>query len=85
MTKFHTDEYIDFLTKVTPANAPQLTMKGTQFLVGEDNPPFEGLFEFCSISAGGSVGKSSCLILIMPHLSNHDDRFFSRRSTPDEW
>jgi histone deacetylase 1/2 len=24
----------------------------------EDNPTFEGLFEFCSISAGGSVGAS---------------------------
>lgn len=25
-------------------------------LMGEDNPAFEGLFEFCSISAGGSIG-----------------------------
>lgn len=25
-------------------------------LVGEDNPAFEGVFEFCSISAGGSIG-----------------------------
>lgn len=24
--------------------------------MGEDNPPFEGVFEFCSISAGGSIG-----------------------------
>jgi histone deacetylase 1/2 len=27
----------------------------TIVLVGEDNPVFEGLFEFCSISAGGSI------------------------------
>jgi len=26
--------------------------------MGEDNPTFEGLFEFCSISAGGSIGES---------------------------
>ena len=26
-------------------------------LVGDDNPPFEGVFEFCSISAGGSIGR----------------------------
>jgi hypothetical protein len=26
--------------------------------MGEDNPTFEGLFEFCSISAGGSIGAS---------------------------
>lgn len=25
-------------------------------LTGEDNPAFDGLFEFCAISAGGSVG-----------------------------
>jgi histone deacetylase 1/2 len=28
-------------------------------LVGEDNPAFEGVFEFCSISAGGSIGTSN--------------------------
>jgi len=40
-------------------------------LVGEDNPAFEGIFEFCSISAGGSIGGHmlkfrplSCSILI---------------------
>jgi hypothetical protein len=27
-----------------------------EVLVGEDNPAFEGVFEFCSISAGGSIG-----------------------------
>lgn len=27
----------------------------TIVLVGEDNPAFDGLFEFCSISAGGST------------------------------
>lgn len=27
-------------------------------LVGEDNPAFDGLFEFCSISAGGSVSAA---------------------------
>jgi hypothetical protein len=26
-------------------------------LLGEDNPAFEGVFEFCSISAGGSICK----------------------------
>ena len=26
-------------------------------LTGEDCPAFEGVFEFCSISAGGSIGK----------------------------
>jgi hypothetical protein len=26
-------------------------------LTGDDCPAFEGVFEFCSISAGGSIGK----------------------------
>ncbi len=28
-------------------------------LTGEDCPAFEGVFEFCSISAGGSLGESN--------------------------
>ncbi|KAI0781111.1 histone deacetylase RPD3 [Trametes elegans] len=62
MTRFHTDEYVDFLTKVTPENAQQLTYQGTRFLVGEDNPAFDGVFEFCSISAGGSVAAAHRLM-----------------------
>ncbi|KAL9713229.1 hypothetical protein Ac2012v2_004470 [Leucoagaricus gongylophorus] len=55
LTAFHTDEYIHFLTRVSPETAEELTYHGTRFLVGDDNPAFEGLFEFCSISAGGSI------------------------------
>ncbi|KAF5333220.1 hypothetical protein D9611_002826 [Ephemerocybe angulata] len=58
MTRFHTDEYVHFLNRVTPETAEELTYHGTRFLVGEDNPAFEGLFEFCSISAGGSIGAA---------------------------
>jgi hypothetical protein len=28
-----------------------------EVLVGDDNPAFDGVFEFCSISAGGTIGK----------------------------
>ena len=75
MTRFHTDEYVHFLHRVTPETAEELTYGGTRcefsvlvfeththvdtVLVGEDNPAFEGLSEFCSISAGGSIGGSS--------------------------
>ncbi|RDX48309.1 histone deacetylase RPD3 [Lentinus brumalis] len=62
MTRFHTDEYVRFLSRVTPENVEQLTYKGTQFLVGEDNPAFEGVFEFCSISAGGSIAAAQRLM-----------------------
>ncbi|THH08234.1 hypothetical protein EW145_g2851 [Phellinidium pouzarii] len=55
MTAFHTDEYIHFLSRVSPETAEEMTYHGSRFLVGEDNPAFEGVFEFCSISAGGSI------------------------------
>ncbi|EIW60308.1 histone deacetylase RPD3 [Trametes versicolor FP-101664 SS1] len=62
MTRFHTDEYVQFLSRVTPENAPQLSYQGTRFLVGEDNPAFDGVFEFCSISAGGSLAAAHRLM-----------------------
>ncbi|TBU44370.1 hypothetical protein BD309DRAFT_958643 [Dichomitus squalens] len=62
MTRFHTDEYINFLTKVTHENVRRLTYQGTRFLIGEDNPPFEGVFEFSSISAGGSIAAAKRLM-----------------------
>ncbi|KIJ57265.1 hypothetical protein M422DRAFT_150076 [Sphaerobolus stellatus SS14] len=59
MTTFHTDDYIEFLAKVTPETIEDLTnATGQRFLAGEDNPAFEGVFEFCSISAGGSVAAA---------------------------
>ncbi|KAF8467436.1 hypothetical protein JB92DRAFT_3060539 [Gautieria morchelliformis] len=61
MTAFHTDEYVDFLYKVTPETVEELTASGRRFLTGDDNPAFEGLFEFCSISAGGSIGAAQKL------------------------
>ncbi|KAJ7238764.1 hypothetical protein B0H12DRAFT_1326793 [Mycena haematopus] len=58
MTSFHTDEYVQFLSRVTPETAAKLSFNGTRFLVGDDNPPFEGVFEFSSISAGGSIAAA---------------------------
>ncbi|KAF8827520.1 hypothetical protein HHX47_DHR4000247 [Lentinula edodes] len=58
MTAFHTDEYVHFLSRVTPETMDELTGRGTQFLVGDDNPAFEGIWEFCTISAGGSLGAA---------------------------
>lgn len=55
MTQFHTDEYIDFLKKVTPDNMDQHTKEQGRFNVGDDCPVFDGLFEFCGISGGGSM------------------------------
>ncbi|KAE8450694.1 histone deacetylase [Mollisiaceae sp. DMI_Dod_QoI] len=55
MTQFHTDEYIDFLQKVTPDNMDSFSKEQGKYNVGDDCPVFDGLFEFCGISAGGSM------------------------------
>lgn len=61
LTTFHSDEYIDFLMRVTPETVQQMSGEGSHFLVGDDCPAFEGLFEFCSISSGGSIEAAKCL------------------------
>lgn len=55
MTQFHTDEYIDFLQKVTPDNMDSYMREQSKYNVGDDCPVFDGLFELCGISAGGSM------------------------------
>ncbi|KAG6881944.1 histone deacetylase (class I) Clr6 [Termitomyces sp. Mi166 len=64
MTAFHTDEYIHFLQRVTPETVEELTGHGSRFLIGDDNPAFEGVFEFCSISAEGSISSGTADIVI---------------------
>jgi histone deacetylase 1/2 len=76
MTQFHSDEYVDFLSRVSPSNMNSFVKEqhkcSSYFLfhllntfiyihrednVGDDCPVFDGLFDYCSISAGGSMGK----------------------------
>ena len=55
MTQFHTDDYVDFLQRVTPDNMETYAKEQSKYNVGDDCPVFDGLFEFCGISAGGSM------------------------------
>ncbi|XP_065207716.1 histone deacetylase 3 [Planococcus citri] len=55
MLRFHSDEYIEFLQKVTPQNIQTFTKDLSHFNVGDDCPVFEGLFEFCSMYTGASL------------------------------
>ncbi|KAL6559373.1 Histone deacetylase 6 [Orobanche gracilis] len=58
--RFHTPEYVEFLSSVTPdtlhGHTPALHRK--RFNVGADCPVFDGLFGFCQASAGGSIGAA---------------------------
>jgi len=61
MTRFHTDEYIEFLQQVTPdilKNNPDLCERHG---VGGDSPYFEEIFRMSAISAGGSMEGASRL------------------------
>lgn len=55
MCQFHTDEYIDFLSRVLPDNLDMFAKEQVKFNVGDDCPVFDGLFEYCGISGGGSM------------------------------
>ncbi|QSL66380.1 hypothetical protein MERGE_000758 [Pneumocystis wakefieldiae] len=55
MCQFHSDDYIEFLSRVTPENMDNYIKEQGKFNVGDDCPVFEGLFEFCAISGGGSM------------------------------
>ncbi|KAI9346534.1 hypothetical protein BDR26DRAFT_855718 [Obelidium mucronatum] len=69
MTKFHSDDYIDFLSRATPENN-NIVKDQHKFNVGEDCPVFDGLFEYSALCAGGSlsaamkINKKECDIAI---------------------
>jgi len=53
---FHTEDYIDFLRKVTPGAEATMATQMEAYNVGEDCPVFNDLFRYCQLYAGGSVG-----------------------------
>ncbi|KAI9512337.1 histone deacetylase complex catalytic component RPD3 [Russula earlei] len=55
MTQFHSDDYIEFLSKITPSNMGNFVKEQHKCNVGDDCPVFDGLFDYCAISAGGSM------------------------------
>jgi len=55
LTKFHSDDYIDFLSKVTPDNKEIFSDHISRFNFGEDCPVFLGLYDYCKTYAAGSV------------------------------
>lgn len=58
MTRFHTQDYMDFLRNATPENLKQFNKQMLKFNVGEDCPVFDGLYEFCQLSSGGSLAAA---------------------------
>lgn len=63
IAEFHTQDYIDFLHKVTPENLSKMP-RGTleKFNIGDDCPIFQNLFNYCKLYAGASLDAARKLI-----------------------
>lgn len=46
ITDFHSEDYVDFLRRVTPDNITTFTDCLSRFNVGEDCPVFDGMYDF---------------------------------------
>eukprot|EP00959_Pyramimonas_sp_CCMP1952_P248324 5190645-Pyramimonas_sp.AAC.1 len=55
MATFHSEDYIDFLNRITPENQHEYMEQLQRFNLAEDCPIFDNLFEFCRIYTGGSM------------------------------
>jgi len=63
MSRFHSEEYVEFLQRVTPQNIQGFNKSLSSFNVGDDCPVFDGLFDFCSMYTGASLegaGNKNC-------------------------
>ena len=61
LTRFHSDDYVNFLNTITPDNSSSYVRQLQRFNVGEDCPVFDGLFEFCQLYTSGSIGGAARL------------------------
>jgi len=57
MLAFHDEEYVDFLKAISPSNYKAMNNSLEKFALGDktDCPVFDGLYEFCQKTAGGSI------------------------------
>ena len=60
MLLFHTEEYTRFLQRVSPLLEKKSIQQTNRFNVGEftDCPLFDGLFDFCKMYTGASLGAA---------------------------
>lgn len=62
LAQFHTEDYLDFLYRVTPENAAQFSNVLTRFNIGDDCPIFSGMWDFSTFYAGASLDAAKKLI-----------------------
>jgi histone deacetylase 1/2 len=61
MMRFHAAEYVKFLQTATPENTANSVQELERYCLGLDCPVFDDLFEYCQISAGGSISAAQRL------------------------
>ena len=55
MTQYHAEDYVEFLSRITPDTASEHMQSMQRFNLSEDCPIFDGLFDFCKLYTGGSI------------------------------
>lgn len=67
MLRFHSEEYVEFLQRVTPQNIQTVgyTKYLSHFSVGDDCPVFDGLFDFCALVRTQQLVKRLLFLLII--------------------
>ena len=57
LERFHASDYVDFIRRVTPDNAKEYLHQLQRFNLGPytDCPVFDGMYDYCSVYAGGSI------------------------------
>lgn len=57
MTQFHSEDYIQFLSRITPESGRNQIASMSKFGAGDstDCPVFDGLYEFCQLYTGASL------------------------------
>lgn len=55
LTNFHSEDYINFLSTVSNDNMNELATDLQKFNIKDDCPVFAGLFDYCKLTAGGTL------------------------------
>ena len=60
LSRFHSHEYVDFLSRVSPDLAKDCVPQMQKFNVGEytDCPIFVGLYDFCQLYTGATIDSA---------------------------
>lgn len=62
MLAFHTEDYVDFLHRITPDTAKAAGKALAQFNIGDDCPVFDGIYDYSAIYTGASLDATRKLL-----------------------